>query len=279
MRAPGAVQVLRSAQAVRQSRRPCPPPGQVRLHSASCCLQVLWHAAATVPRVAASARPTSPARTSAGRCDRLGSLLPCPARCQRWNKRAALSRSASDDSTAPSKPRASEPHTPPRAWTFAVEHANDQRPCTGRSVVASRTTLLADEHRRRCRGVRASGCVPRARPSRRQRGRRQSGCPRTAAACAAMRGASWWHFWWHLSTETPRNRPKRPESGCLAKSLVPHRFARLVRVGAHSSKSSPSGLTSRGSLVRSQYRPSLLKAHRFHRRPARPDDGARARCR
>src|SRR5262245_62740119 len=77
MRAPGAVHVLRSAQAVRQSWRPCPPPGHVRLHSASCSVQVRRHAAAAGLRVAASARPTSPARTSA-RCERACELSAAP---------------------------------------------------------------------------------------------------------------------------------------------------------------------------------------------------------
>ena len=76
MRAPGAVHVLRSVQAARQSRRPCPPPGHVRLHSASCCVQLLWHAAAAVPRVAASDRPTSATRNTARRRDRNHSVLP-----------------------------------------------------------------------------------------------------------------------------------------------------------------------------------------------------------
>src|SRR5262249_47671171 len=78
MRAPGAVHVLRSAQAVRQSRRPCPPPGHVRLHSASCAVQVLWHAAAAGPRVAANARPMSPARTSVRRRERVCELSAVP---------------------------------------------------------------------------------------------------------------------------------------------------------------------------------------------------------
>jgi len=38
---PGAVQVLCSAQASRQSRRTRPPPGHIRLHSASSSVQVL----------------------------------------------------------------------------------------------------------------------------------------------------------------------------------------------------------------------------------------------
>jgi hypothetical protein len=46
MGAPGAVQVLRAAQAARQSRRVWPLPAQVRLHSTSCCLQELRHAVA-----------------------------------------------------------------------------------------------------------------------------------------------------------------------------------------------------------------------------------------
>src|SRR5262245_48943033 len=82
MRASGAVQVLRSAHASRQSRRAWPPLAQVRLHSRNCCVQALGHAAAALPRVAASDRPTSPARTSAGRCDRLANLVSCPARRQ-----------------------------------------------------------------------------------------------------------------------------------------------------------------------------------------------------
>jgi|SRR5262245_28419603 len=68
MRAPGAVQVLRAAQAARQSRRPWPPLAQVRLHSRSCCVQVLGHAAAALPLVAASDRTTIATRTSARRC-------------------------------------------------------------------------------------------------------------------------------------------------------------------------------------------------------------------
>src|SRR5262245_11868102 len=76
MRAPGAVHVLRSAQASRQSRRPWPPSGHVRLHSASCAVQVLWHAAArALPRVAASDRPTVATRNSARRRDRNYVLL------------------------------------------------------------------------------------------------------------------------------------------------------------------------------------------------------------
>src|SRR5262249_54720121 len=75
--APRAVQVLRAAQASRQSRRACPPPPHVRLHLASWAVQVLGHVAATAPRVAASASPTNPARTSAGRCDRLASVVLC----------------------------------------------------------------------------------------------------------------------------------------------------------------------------------------------------------
>ena len=46
MRAPGAVQVLRAVQAARHSRRVWPLLAQVRLHSTSCCLQELRHAAA-----------------------------------------------------------------------------------------------------------------------------------------------------------------------------------------------------------------------------------------
>src|SRR4029453_1351220 len=68
MRAPGAVQVLRSAQAARQSRRPWPPPGHVRLHAASCCVQALGHAAAALPLVAASDRPTIPTRNPPAAC-------------------------------------------------------------------------------------------------------------------------------------------------------------------------------------------------------------------
>src|SRR5215475_10799096 len=75
MRASGAVQVLRSAQALRQSRRACPPSGHVRLHSASCSVQVLWHAATALPRVAASDRPTVATRNSARRRDRNFTLL------------------------------------------------------------------------------------------------------------------------------------------------------------------------------------------------------------
>ncbi|HKA29697.1 MAG TPA: hypothetical protein VKH82_09995 [Candidatus Binatia bacterium] len=41
MRAPGAVHVLRSAQASRQSRRACPRPRQACRHSFNCCVQVL----------------------------------------------------------------------------------------------------------------------------------------------------------------------------------------------------------------------------------------------
>src|SRR5262245_51967886 len=74
MCAPGAVQVLRSAQAVRQSRRAWPPSGHVRLHSASCAVQVLWHAAA-LPRVAASDRPTVATRNRARWRDRNCTLL------------------------------------------------------------------------------------------------------------------------------------------------------------------------------------------------------------
>src|SRR5262245_45909334 len=75
MRAPAAVQLFRSAQAARQSRRPWPPSGHVRLHSASCCVQVLWHAAAALPRVAASDRPTVATRERARRRDRNCTLL------------------------------------------------------------------------------------------------------------------------------------------------------------------------------------------------------------
>ena len=67
MRAPGAVQVLRAPHASRQSRRAWPPSGHVRLHSASCAVQVLWHAARALPRVAASDRPTVATRKSARR--------------------------------------------------------------------------------------------------------------------------------------------------------------------------------------------------------------------
>jgi hypothetical protein len=89
MRARGAVQVLRSAQAARQARRPWPSPGHVRLHSASCCEQVLWHAAAALPRVAAGDRPTIPTRTSARRYDRHESLLRSSTGRQRDGGRAA----------------------------------------------------------------------------------------------------------------------------------------------------------------------------------------------
>src|SRR5262245_11585932 len=68
MRAPGAVQLLRSAQAARQSLRPWPPPGHVCLHASSCCVQVLWHVAAAPPRGAVSDKPTIATRTSARRC-------------------------------------------------------------------------------------------------------------------------------------------------------------------------------------------------------------------
>src|SRR4029450_11835778 len=50
-------------------RRPWPPPGHDRLHSASCCVQVLGHAAVALPRGGASDRPTIPARNSSTRCD------------------------------------------------------------------------------------------------------------------------------------------------------------------------------------------------------------------
>jgi hypothetical protein len=89
MPAPGAVQVLRSVQATRQSRRPWPLPGHVRLHSRSCCVQVLGHAAAAPPRSAASDRSTIPTRTTARRCDRLDSLLRSSAARQRNGGRAA----------------------------------------------------------------------------------------------------------------------------------------------------------------------------------------------
>ena len=52
------LQVLRSAHAARQSRRAGPPPGQVRLHSTSCCVQVLWHAARAFARETTSCRPS-----------------------------------------------------------------------------------------------------------------------------------------------------------------------------------------------------------------------------
>jgi hypothetical protein len=46
MRAPGAVHVLRSAQATRQARRAAPFPSHVRLHCFSSSLHVLRHAVA-----------------------------------------------------------------------------------------------------------------------------------------------------------------------------------------------------------------------------------------
>src|SRR5262245_14478614 len=46
MRAPGAVQLLRSAHAARRSRRAAPPLAHACLPSRSCSVQVLWHLAA-----------------------------------------------------------------------------------------------------------------------------------------------------------------------------------------------------------------------------------------
>jgi hypothetical protein len=70
MRTPGAVQVLRSAQAARQSRRAWPLPGHVRLHAASSRVQALGHVAAAPPRVAASNRATLATTDRARRGDR-----------------------------------------------------------------------------------------------------------------------------------------------------------------------------------------------------------------
>src|SRR5262249_24204666 len=63
------------------------------------------------------------------------------------------------------------------------------------------------------------------------------------------------YFWCYLSTENGRNRAKLPASTYLTKGLVPQGVPRFCRVGTHASESSSGGLTSRGSLVRSQYRP------------------------
>src|SRR5262249_4400181 len=57
------------------------------LHSANCCVQLLWHAAAAVPRVAASDRPTSATRNTARRRDRNHSVLPPSAGRQRGSDR------------------------------------------------------------------------------------------------------------------------------------------------------------------------------------------------
>jgi len=107
MRAPGAVQVLRSAQAARQSRRPGPPSGHVRLHSASCCAQRLWHAAAALTRVAASDRPTLTTRkNSTRRRDRYHTLLRPSAGCQRCGGRARPATAGCRRPTADRGPQA-----------------------------------------------------------------------------------------------------------------------------------------------------------------------------
>jgi hypothetical protein len=67
MRAPGAVQVVRSAHAVRHSPRAGPRlPLQLRLHSRSASTQALWQAAAAPARD----RPTTITSATARRCDR-----------------------------------------------------------------------------------------------------------------------------------------------------------------------------------------------------------------
>ena len=113
MRASGAVQVLRSAQAARQSRRPGPRLGHVRLHSASCCAQLLWHAAAALARVAASDRPTltprptlTTTKNSARRSDRNHSLLRPSAGCQRGGGRARPATAGCRRTTADRGPQA-----------------------------------------------------------------------------------------------------------------------------------------------------------------------------
>src|SRR5262249_14273344 len=78
MRAPGAAQVLRFAQASRQSRRSRPVAGHIRLHSVNCCAQVLGHAAGAPARETSGSPTTNStaASSAAALCGRAKDVPP-----------------------------------------------------------------------------------------------------------------------------------------------------------------------------------------------------------